>query len=170
MSSDAVSIPSWSLPMLAPLEPGIVCFDMDRMAAFYVGVLGLIVISDAEATPEGSASFGATPHGFRIMRMQTPYGERVKLIQVRHTSGVAAPAPEWVFERQGLAYLTFIVSDIATVTTRLHDHGVALVRPEAVSPRKGFVALFAKDPEGNFLEFVQYDDLSSYRPDLLKQE
>ena len=74
-----------------------------------------------------------------------------------------------VFERQGLAYLTFIVADINEVTARLTEHEVKLVRPEPVEVRKGFVALFAEDPEGNFVEFVEYDDISTYRPDLHKQ-
>jgi len=35
-----------------------------------------------------------------------------------------------------------------------------------VEIRKGITAIFTCDPEGNFLEFVQYADLASYRPDL----
>jgi lactoylglutathione lyase len=160
---------SWSMNMLAPLEPGIVCVDIDQMLDFYTRVLGLTVVSDAEATPQMSAIFGAAPRGFRIIRMQTPYGERVKLVQLKDGHAQKASAPEWVFERQGLAYITFIVSDINEVTARLSEHGVKLVRPEPVEVRKGFVALFAEDPEGNFVEFVEYDDISTYRPDLYKQ-
>ena len=157
---------SWSMNMVAPLEPGIVCVDIDRMLDFYTRVLGLTVTSDAEATPEMSAIFGAAPQGFRIIRMQTPYGERVKLVQLKNGHAKRIPPPEWVFERQGLAYITFIVSNIEEVTARLHELGIKLVRPEPVEVRKGFVALFAEDPEGNFVEFVEYDDISTYRPDL----
>jgi hypothetical protein len=42
----------WSLSMVSPLEPGIVCIDIDRMLAFYTDVLGLAFVSDAEATAE----------------------------------------------------------------------------------------------------------------------
>ncbi len=160
----------WAMKMVAPLEPGIVCVDIGRMLDFYTRVLGLSVVSDAEATPEMSAIFGAAPNGFRIIRMQTPYGDRVKLVQLkngRHGSGIQPP--EWVFERQGLAYITFIVADINEVTARLTEHKIKLVRPEPVEVRKGFVALFAEDPEGNFVEFVQYDDISTYRPDLYRE-
>ena len=155
--------------MVAPLEPGIVCIDIDGMLDFYTRVLGLTLMSDAEATPEMSAIFGAAPHGFRIIRMQTPYGERVKLVQMRNGHPQKIQSPEWVFERQGLAYITFIVDNIDEVTERLSSYGVKLVRPEPVEVRKGFVALFAEDPEGNFVEFVEYDDISTYRPDLHKQ-
>ena len=70
----------WSLRMVSPLEPGIVCVDIDRMLDFYTGVLGLKLVGDAEASPEMSAKFGAAPNGFRVIRLQTPYGERIKLI------------------------------------------------------------------------------------------
>jgi lactoylglutathione lyase len=158
-----------SLKMVVPLEPGIVCFDINRMLDFYTNVLGLKLATDAEATPEMSSMFGAAPNGFRIIRLQTPYGERVKLVQLKNgqPKGIQAPV-EWVFERQGIAYITFIISNIKEVTQRLKELGVKLITPEPVPVRKGFVALFIQDPEGNFVEFVQYDDISTYRPDLHK--
>src|ERR1700741_3602836 len=73
----------WSLKMVVPLEPGIVCLDIDRMLEFYTGVLGLKVVSDAQATADMSRPFRAAPDGFRIVRMQTPYGERIKLVQTK---------------------------------------------------------------------------------------
>ena len=159
----------WHMKMVAPLEPGIVCVDIDAMLDFYTRVLGLTVTSDAEATPQMSALFGAAPHGFRIIRMQTPYGERIKLVQLKNGLAMRVPPPEWVFERQGFAYITFIVADIEEVAARLKACGVKLVRPEPVPVRKGFLALFAEDPEGNFVEFVEYEDLAAYRPDLFQK-
>ncbi len=158
----------WSLRMVAPLEPGIVCIDLDRMFDFYTAVLGLRFATDAEAFPEMSTKFGTGPHGFRIIRLQTPYGERVKLIQPKKTVLQQSPNPDWVFERQGIAYLTFVVPDIHDVVTRLKEHNVDLVSEDAVPIREGITAIFVRDPEGNFLEFVQYADLPSYRPDLFK--
>lgn len=159
---------SWSLRMVAPLEPGIVCIDIDRMFAFYTGVLGLQFASDAEAMPEMSTRFGTGPHGFRIIRLQTPYGERIKLIQPKKTILQQRENPDWVFERQGIAYLTFVVGDVHEVVVRLKQRHVDLVSEGPVPIREGITAIFARDPEGNFLEFVQYADLASYRPDLFK--
>jgi hypothetical protein len=51
---------------------------------------------------------------------------------------------------------------------RLNECRVKLVNDEPVEVRKGFVALFALDPEENYLEFVEYQDPASYRPDLYK--
>lgn len=158
----------WSLRMVAPLEPGIVCVDLERMFHFYTEVIGLRFATDAEAQPEMSTRFGTGPHGFRIIRLQTPYGERVKLIQPKKTRLQQNPNPEWVFERQGIAYLTFVVADVNEVVARLKAHHVDLVSNDAVNIREGINAIFIRDPEGNFLEFVQYDDLAGYRPDLFQ--
>jgi catechol 2,3-dioxygenase-like lactoylglutathione lyase family enzyme len=164
---DAHCQPAWSLKMVVPLEPGIVCLDLDRMLEFYAGVLGLKVVSDAQATPEMSSRFRAAPDGFRIVRLQTPYGERIKLIQTTMHPKPEAPT-EWVFERPGFAYLTFVIADIKEMVARLNESHVKLVNEEPLEVRKGFLALFALDPEGNHLEFVEYQDPASYRPDLFK--
>jgi hypothetical protein len=76
--------------------------------------------------------------------------------------------PNWVFERQGITYITFIIADVQDVVTRLKKHRVDLVSRGPVEIRKGIHAIFSHDPEGNFLEFVEYADLASYRPDLFK--
>lgn len=158
---------SWSLKMVVPLEPGIVCIDIDRMLKFYTGVLGLKLVADAKTTPELSKRFGATPYGYRIVRLQTPYGEKIKLVQPNQPPK-QNPVPEWVFERHGLAYLTFIIADMKEVVRRLKEHGVKVLSDEPVEVRKGVFALYCLDPEGNFVEFVEYPDVPSYRPDLFK--
>jgi catechol 2,3-dioxygenase-like lactoylglutathione lyase family enzyme len=156
----------WSLKMVAPLEPGIVCVNIDRMLSFYAGVLGLKLVSDAEATPEMSTRFRATPHGYRVVRLQTPYGERIKLVQTK-VPPKENPVPEWVYERQG-TYITFIIADMKEVVERLTEHGVRFVSEAPIEVRKGFLALYVLDPEGNYVEFVEYSDPASYRPDLFK--
>src|SRR4030088_2579319 len=117
---------SWSLRMATPIEPGIVCIDLDRMLQFYTEVLGLKFATDAEASAEMSTKFGTGPHGFRIIRLQTPYGERIKLVQPKKTLLQQNQVPKWVFERQGIAYLTFVIIDVKEVATRLKDYGVEL--------------------------------------------
>jgi catechol 2,3-dioxygenase-like lactoylglutathione lyase family enzyme len=161
-----MNLENWSLRMVAPLEPGIVCANIEKMLGFYVGVLGLEMVSDAEATPLMSAEFGAAPSGYRIVRLQTPYGERVKLVQTRGLPRISDEPSRWTFERCGLAYLTFIVADVYEVASRLRANAVKFINQEPMEVRKGFRALFVTDPENNYVEFVQYADLASYRPDL----
>ncbi len=158
----------WTLKMVAPLEPGIVCIDMERMLKFYTEVLGLKLVSDAETTPEMSTKFRATPHGYRIVRMQTPYGERVKLVQPK-VPPVRNPVPEWVYQRHGLAYFTFIIDNMSEMVARLKAYKVKLVSEEPVEVRPGVFALYTLDPEGNYVEFVEFPDIAAYRPDLFKK-
>jgi len=158
----------FQLKMTVPLEPGIVCSDIERMLKFYVGVLGLSLAADAGADPEKSKDLGATPHGYRIVRLQTPYGERIKLVQPNKQSPNPNPAPEWIYERHGLAYLTFVIEGINEVVRHLKESGVKLIGEEPVEVRKGVFAIYSQDPEGNYIEFVEYPDIASYRPDLFK--
>lgn len=168
LSANVGATTAWSLKMATPLEVGIVCADLDRMLGFYTNVLGLKVVADAEASPEMSSKFGATPNGFRIVRLQTPYGERIKLVQTKNVTSSQAINSKYVFERQGTAYITFVIVDMKDVENRLKTQGTKLMSEESVEIRKGVIALFARDPEGNFIEFVEYPDLASYRPDLFK--
>jgi lactoylglutathione lyase len=154
---------AWPIRMVSALEPGIVCADIDHMLQFYTQVLGLRFSTDAEASAQMSAAFGAAPNGFRIIRLITPYGERIKLVQPKQTSIQKNERCRWVFEGQGIAYLTFVVDDVEEVTALLRDNHVALMSEGPVEIRKGIMAIFACDPEGNYLEFVQYEDLAAYQ-------
>jgi lactoylglutathione lyase len=116
------------------------------MPQFYQDLLGFRRVSDAEATAEMSARFGTSPRGYRIIRLQTPYGERIKL--VRPACRIEDnPRPEWVFERRGRAYLTFIVPDIDEVFAHLQENEVQLISPAPIEVRTGFRALFVADPK-----------------------
>lgn len=168
IAASAKAQQSWSLKMTVPLEPGIVCNDIDRMLKFYVGVLGLKLVADAKTTPELSTRFGATPYGYRIVRLQTPYGERIKLVQPNQDPPKPNPVPKWVYERHGFAYLTFVIADMKEVVKRLKENGVKLLVDDPVEVRPGVFALYSLDPEGNYVEFVEYPDVPSYRPDLFK--
>lgn len=168
MAANDTAPRSWSLEMTAPLEPGIVCHNIDAMLEFYAGVLGLKLVGDARTAPELSTRFGATPHGYRIVRLQTSYGERIKLVQPNHEAPKPNPVPTWVYERHGLAYLTFVITHLPEVVGRLKARGVKLMSPEPVEVRPGVFALYALDPEGNYVEFVEYPDPASYRPDLFR--
>ncbi len=160
--------PFWSLKMTVPLEIGISTMDMDRMIHFYTSALGLKFVADNKVTPQTSSRTGSTPHGYRIVRLQTPYGERIKLVQGRFPLKQGRRG-SYVFERHGLAYLTFVISELEGTIQRLKDHGVELLSGgEKVEVRPGVFAIYALDPEGHFIEFVEYPDVASYRPDLYK--
>lgn len=141
--------------ILKPVEPGIVCLDIERMLAYYTQVLGLHVVGDAPTAPELSARFGASPEGYRIIRLESPEGFRVKLLQPVIPAEPRTPT-DWVQQRAGLAYLTFVVSDLDGVVAWLQEHGVRMVGKSIVEIRAGIRAIYTRDPEDNYLEFIEY--------------
>jgi lactoylglutathione lyase len=158
----------WSLNMAVPLEAGIVCNDIEKMLKFYVGILGLKLVADANTVPELSERLGATPYGYRIVRLQTPYGERIKLVQPSGQPPKPNPVPKWTYERHGISYLTFVIKGISGVAKHLKENGAKLLSAAPIEVRNGVFALYSLDPEGNYIEFVEYPDIASYRPDLFK--
>jgi catechol-2,3-dioxygenase len=70
-------------------------------------------------------------------------------------------------ERQGLAYLTFVIADLDATIERLKEHHVTLLSEgQKVEVRPGVSAIYAIDPEGNAVEFVEFRDIQGYRSDM----
>lgn len=154
------------MKMVAPLEVGICCRDLDRLAEFYTGLLGCSRVSEVRVPAEKAAPSALSEAAYRVLRLQTPWGERLKLLQPEAAPGEAA-RPEWVLGGQGIVYLTFIVDDLKAMIARLSEAGaVFLTGPEPVEVRPQTFLAFLRDPEGNVLEFVEYGSIAEYRPDL----
>jgi catechol 2,3-dioxygenase-like lactoylglutathione lyase family enzyme len=107
---------------------------------------------------------GLGTRGYTVVRLQTSYGERVKLV---------CPVPPPLAEesaatptaRTGLAYLTFLVADLDGLIAELAAAGFSSAKG-IVELRPGVRIALVKDPEGNWVEFAEYADIRSYRPDL----
>ena len=156
------------MKMVTPLEIGIAVHDMEPMIDFYVNIIGLKMVADNHAVAARSSEVGTTPYGYRIVRMQTPYGERIKLVQPDNDAPAPAPVPKWVYHRPGICYLTFVIADMTEMVEKLKEHGVKMASQEPVEVRPGVICLNVMDPEGNFIEFVEQADVQGYRPDLFK--
>jgi len=148
---------------VAPYEMGITVEDLDRELAFYAGVLGLRVVSEIDVPGEKSAWSGLAPEGYRIVRLETPSGERLKLARPARAPEDVPPA-SWAMQRRGAAYLTFIVDDLDALHVRLVERGVDVRSRGKVEVRPGLWLVLVADPEGNYVEFLQYADLHAYRP------
>ncbi|HUW38510.1 MAG TPA: VOC family protein [Rhodocyclaceae bacterium] len=148
---------------LAPMEVGFAVADIDAVLPFYRDVLGLKVLSDVTAPADKSRQTGLAPEGYRVMRLENEAGDRLKLAQPTLAPLAAAPRA-FALERQGGAYATFIVGDIDDLLERFRTAGADVRSAGKVEVRPGVWVLLVRDPEGNHLEFVQYADLSSYRP------
>jgi len=100
-----------------------------------------------------------------VVRLQTPYGERIKLLAPERAP--VRPEPGLILDRQNASYLTFIVEDIASLVDDLKNAGASFCAEAApIQLRPDVKALFCRDPEGNVLELVEYADIAAYRPDL----
>ena len=152
--------------MAAPLEVGICCRNLEQLIAFYTDILGLTLINTVEVPAEKAAAAHLSDVAYRVARLQTERGERIKLLQP--AAPPAAPPPAFrILDRAGTAYLTFIVPDLRSTLARLLQAGMAIATGTApVEVRDGTWLVFGRDPEGNVLEFVEYRDVTDYRPDL----
>lgn len=151
---------------VSPLEVGLCVTDLQAMIKFYTDVLGFELISEIDIPPENSGSAGFCTSGYRIVRLQSGYGERLKLVRPAEFES-PAPTNEMVLDRPGNVFLTFIVADLKKVTAKFKSTGLEILTAgEVCEVREGVFLTNAKDPEGNFLEIVEYHDLTSYRTDL----
>ena len=65
----------------APFEIGLVVADVDRVLPFYRDVLGFAVIGDLEVPADRSRRSGLAAGGYRIVRLESSGGDRLKLAQ-----------------------------------------------------------------------------------------
>ena len=154
------------LNLKAPLEIGICVEDPEKMIGFYRDVMGFKLISDLMVPPEKSRPAGFGKKGYRIIRLQTKSGERIKLV---HPNSIPEKRTfnDEILSHRGNVFLTFIVEDLKA-TLRKIQKGTTILRTEGeiIEVRKGVNLSILDDPEGNHLEFVEYLDIEDYSPDL----
>jgi lactoylglutathione lyase len=155
-----------TLNMLVPLEVGIAVRDLPRMRRFYEQVLGFAFVSEAVVSPQQAIQAAMHASGYTVVRLQTAYGERIKLL-APNEAPAAETVTDYILDKSNTMYLTFILDDIQAVVDRLIAAGVEFMTgPRSVGVREGVYLAFCRGPEGNVLEIVQYADIAAYRPDL----
>lgn len=145
----------------AAYEVGVVAADVDALVRFYVDTLGLRVYSDVNVSPAAGAATGLSPSGYRVVRLETSTGQRFKIARAPATS-MRSATHGYPMQAAGQFYVTFLVDDIHALHARLGAADVAMHSEAVVEVRPGVWLFLAADPEGNFLEFVQYADLAGY--------
>lgn len=169
MSSEEIDIMrnAAAFEMAAPLEVGISCRDLTTMRHFYECTLGLRLVHERFVPANMARALRLSRAAATVVRLQTSYGERVKLIGSESSASTGNVASEFFLDRQNVTYLTFIVEDIDAAMERVRAASVELITGDkCVESHAGVYVSFFRDPEGNLVELVQYDDIPAYRPDL----
>ena len=154
------------IKIISPLEVGICVNNLEQMISFYNEVLGFQLISQIEVEAGKSKETGFTNGGYTIVRLQTNYGERIKLVRPKSDRDRRSTGKE-VLSMAGNVFLTFIVNDLKKALDTVGQH-IDNFRTEnqIAEVRDGVFLSIIDDPEGNHIELVQYTSLKDYRPDI----
>ncbi len=149
----------------APLEVGICVRDLASMVDFYSDVFGCREVMRAPFLSPFSDPAGMGPDGFEMVWLQTPWGERLKLLGPPEPPPASKPGVH-LTATAGIAYLTFYCEGLGSVVKRALDTGATLLSDPALQGAPAMKIAFFRDPEGNAIELVERDDIAAYRPDL----
>ncbi|MCH8114943.1 MAG: VOC family protein [Chloroflexi bacterium] len=134
---------------------GIVVDDLARMVSFYCNDLGLEELNRVEsnAPPEGNHT-GIPGSRRTLVFVGFEDGHRIEL--VKYHDPVSADRDDDM-TRVGTNHICFNVEDIEKIHTELSARGIEFVTEpiirETDNGRHGIV--YARDPEGNWLEFIE---------------
>jgi glyoxylase I family protein len=139
---------------------GIVVKDLDRVIEFYRDALGLSVVREVDSiAPPGGDHTGIPGARRRLVFVGMPGGGH--LLELVHY--IDPPSPGGYLDRHqlGAAHVCFNVDDLATLHRRLAGMGIEFVTEPIYkdTPDGGRTGIcYARDPEGNWLEFIERRD------------
>ena len=123
------------------LDLGIFVSDINASLKFYQEILGLEKVDETQL-PVG-------------MMHRLSYGNSFfKLIDPKE---VPPKGPSGLVDQLGFRYVTFPVTNISEICETLKEKGVKFTIPET-ELRPGVRIAMVEDPDGNTVEFVQYDE------------
>lgn len=136
---------------------GFVVRDLERAIDFYTGTLGLNLVGRTERQGDFASKLLAFPEAhIRGAFLELGDGHQLELIQY-----VNPPGGEGQVRRNdaGAAHLAFFVADLDAFYAEKAGRGLIFNSdPAALYAEDGQLlrkALYAQDPEGNWLEFVE---------------
>jgi catechol 2,3-dioxygenase-like lactoylglutathione lyase family enzyme len=140
---------------------GMTVADMNRSIAFYTTVLPFVVESDTEVAGRAwellQGVFGAR---LRVVTLRLG-DERIELTQYLAARGRPMP-PDSRGNDRWFQHVAIIVADMDAAYARLRDHGVAHAStapqrlPDWNPGAAGIEAFYFRDPDGHFLEVLEF--------------
>ena len=135
---------------------GFVVTDLEKSVRFYNGVLGLEIQGRYERHGEFAEKLLGFPGTYvKVAFLSMGNGHALELIQY-----VVPPSAEGKLARNdlGASHLAFYVEGIEDLYADLGQKGMQFINPPASLVEDGRLvrkALYAQDPDGNWLEFVE---------------
>ena len=135
---------------------GFVVRDLETSVGFYEGALGLEVMGRYERHgPFAQQLLGFPDAYLKVAFLSMGNGHALELIQY-----VVPPSAEGQLARNdlGASHIAFYVEGIEQLYDDLGQKGMQFINPPASLTENGQVvrkALYAQDPDGNWLEFVE---------------
>ncbi|MFZ6649034.1 VOC family protein [Undibacterium sp. TJN25] len=158
--------------LAAPMETGLCCIDIDALSGFYISAFSFKAVSLISVAGDVPGAQFFSDSGYRVARLQAPFGERLKLLAADGAApaahaGRSRPSANILKEANAM-FITFIVADIAAALERAVTLG-ATAMGGITTIRSGLAIVLIRDPEGNCIELAQYNELGLYRPDLFSE-
>ena len=131
---------------------GFVVSDLDAMISFYQDVLGLSLKPRGDLTGQLASQISGYPEAHVRVAFLGKEGDshQVELVQYISPPGCDRHASK---NDAGATHLCFLVDDLDAAYGKLSDRGVNFESPPVHLFR--LKACLARDPEGNWLEFVE---------------
>jgi catechol 2,3-dioxygenase-like lactoylglutathione lyase family enzyme len=135
---------------------GFVVQDLDRMVSFYRDVLGLKVLREHPSIEEILNRHVGIPGAQRMLVFVGADADHHALELVHY---LQPPSPEGHVPHNalGAAHICFNVTGLQEYYERMVAQGLEFVTPPVVreSPAGTTIICYARDPEGNWLEFLE---------------
>jgi catechol 2,3-dioxygenase-like lactoylglutathione lyase family enzyme len=153
--------------MTAPLEFGLCVQSIEQCLPFYAESLGLRLVARRQVEASRSHPIAYSGKGYRVVKLQSPFGERLKLLQCLDPDRPRHGPDHYVLARPGQTFLSVLVGDIEAIAKRLEEAGsVFRTDPHIIRWEDDVQVAVVNDPEGNPVELCQFDDVHRYRADL----
>lgn len=135
---------------------GIVVRDVQKMVTFYTDVLGLKKLREIDSVAPPGGDHTGVP-GARRKLVFVGFGDGGHQIELVHYIDPPSPVGHLDKHQFGATHVCFNVADLARLHRELSAKGVRFVtEPKFRDTPNGRVGIvYARDPEGNWLEFIQ---------------
>ena len=134
---------------------GIVVHDIDAMVKFYTEVIGLTKLREIDAVAPPTGDHTGFPGAKRkLVFVGYQGGHQIELLKYYHPSEKPGHLDR---NHLGAPHICFNVSDLTQVHREFQSKGVKFqTEPKWRDTPQGRTGIiYARDPEGNWLEFIQ---------------